>query len=162
MTQTNVLVVAAPRHVDDVRGSALAQTLRDDLQLPIETVHIASLYTIYMAPSLPLTLKRPGKRCLPTPSCRHHSGMHVPRLIATGLSKSVFCPVRRTMLGVPLPRRWRTFTSGLSMVRCIVHSSTCSKGRVTRQEVERVVRDVLANPLIHQWRITASDRLARR
>jgi phosphoribosylformylglycinamidine synthase len=30
------------------------------------------------------------------------------------------------------------------------------RGALQRRDVERVVRDVLANPLIHQWRITAA------
>ena len=30
------------------------------------------------------------------------------------------------------------------------------RGALQRQDVERVVRDVLANPLIQQWRITAA------
>ena len=47
MTQTNVLAVAPPLHLDDVRGEALAQTLREDLQLPVTAARLASLYTIH-------------------------------------------------------------------------------------------------------------------
>jgi phosphoribosylformylglycinamidine synthase len=153
VTKTNVLVVAAPRHLDDVRGSALAQALRDDLQLPIETVHIASLYTIH-APLTAADLEE-ARQTLFTDAVVQTSLWDArPPVDCDWIIQVSFLPGTTDNVG-------RTAAEALEDIYQrpldgAVYSSQLYmlKGRVTRQEVERVVRDVLANPLIHQWRIT--------
>ena len=48
------------------------------------------------------------------------------------------------------PFQGEVYTSSLYLLR----------GALPRRDVERIVRDVLANPLIQQWRITAGRGLA--
>jgi phosphoribosylformylglycinamidine synthase len=156
VTQTNVLVVAAPRYVEDVRGSALAQTLRDDLQLPIETVYIASLYTIHA--SLTAADLEEARQTLFTDAVVQMSLWDArPPVDCDWIIQVSFLPGTTDNVG-------RTAAEALEDIYQqsldgAVYSSQLYmlKGNVTRQEVERVVRDVLANPLIHQWRITPAS-----
>ncbi|WP_256868349.1 AIR synthase-related protein [Candidatus Entotheonella palauensis] len=154
MTQTNVLVVATPPHLDDVRGSALAQTLREDLHLPVEAARIASLYTIH-APLTAADLED-ARQALFTDAVVQTSFWDArPPVDCDWIIQVGFLPGTTDNVG-------RTAAEALEDI-CqqpldgTVHHSQLYllQGNLTRQDAERVVRDVLANPLIHQWRITA-------
>jgi phosphoribosylformylglycinamidine synthase len=123
------------------------------LQLPIETVHIASLYTIH-APLTAADLEE-ARQTLFTDAVVQTSLWDArPPVDCDWIIQVSFLPgttdnVGRTAAEALEDIYQRSFDGA-------VYSSQLYmlKGSVTRQEVERVVRDVLANPLIHQWRIT--------
>src|SRR5438093_4677997 len=155
MKQVNILVVATQPHMPDVRGMALQQTLQDDLHLRLDEVHTAALYTIH-APLTPADLEE-ARQVLFTDAVVQESfwarrpQMVCDWIVQVGLLPGVTDNVGRTaaraledIYGHPL--HGEVYTSSLYLLR----------GALQRQEVERVVRDVLANPLIHQWRITAA------
>src|SRR5262245_53495084 len=50
--QVHILVVATQPHLLDVRGESLKQTVREDLDLTLDEVRTASLYTVH-APITP-------------------------------------------------------------------------------------------------------------
>ena len=52
MKQVHILVVATQPHLLDVRGEALKQTVREDLNLALDEVRTAALYTVH-APITP-------------------------------------------------------------------------------------------------------------
>jgi phosphoribosylformylglycinamidine synthase II len=155
VTQTNVLVVAVPPHLDDVRGSALAQTLREDLQLPVQAARLASLYTI-RAP-LTTTDLEDARQTLFTDAVVQTSLWDArPPVACDWIVQVSFLPGTTDNIG-------RTAAEALEDIYqrpldgAVYHSRLYMlQGDLTRQDVERVVRDVLANPLIHQWRITAA------
>lgn len=155
MIQTHVLVVATPPHLDDVRGSALAQTLREDLQLPVETARIASLYTIY-APLTTTDLEEARQTLFTDAVVQTSSWDARPSIDCDWIVQVSFLPGTTDNVG-------RTAAEALEDIyqqpfNGAVYSSQLYllQGDLTPQNVERVVRDVLANPLIHQWRITAA------
>ena len=155
MTQTNVLVVATPPHLDDRRGSALAQALREDLQLPVETARIASLYTI----DAPLTTTdlEDARQTLFTDAVVQTSAWNArPPGHCDWIVQVSFLPGTTDNVG-------RTAAEALEDIYQqpldggVYHSQLyLLQGDLTQRDVERVVRDVLANPLMHQWRITAA------
>jgi phosphoribosylformylglycinamidine synthase len=151
----NVLVVSPLPHVRDVRGEALRQTIREDLHLAVDQVHTASLYTIH-APHTPEELDT-ARQGLFTDAVVEESfwARRPPRdcqwIVQVGFLPGVTDNVGRTaaraledVYGRPL--EGEVYTSTLYLFQ----------GTLQRHEVERVVRDILANPLIHQWRITAA------
>ncbi len=156
MTQSNVLVVATPPHLDDRRGAALAQTLREDLHLPVESVRIASLYTIH-APLTPSDLED-ARQTLFTDAVVHTSLWDArPPVDCDWIVQVSFLPGTTDNVG-------RTAGEALEDIyqqplNGAVYSSHLYllQGHVSQQDVERVVQDVLANPLIHQWRITSAS-----
>jgi len=155
MKHVNILVVATRPQVPDVRGQALQRTLQDDLHLTIDAARTAALYTIH-APctSADLEVARQG---LFTDAIVQESGwatrpaMACDWIVQVGLLPGVTDNVGRTAARAlediyDRPLQGEVYTSSLYLLR----------GALQRQDVERVVRDVLANPLIHQWRITAA------
>ena len=153
MTQTNVLAVASPPHLDDVRGAALAQTLREDLQLPVAAARLASLYTIH-APLSAADLEE-ARQTLFTDAVVQTSYWDArPPAPCDWIVQVGFLPGATDNVG-------RTAAEALGDIYqqpldgAVYHSQLYMlQGDLTRQDVERVVRDALANPLIHQWRIT--------
>ena len=154
MKQVNILVVAAQPHVPDVRGAALQRTLQDDLALRVDAVRTASLYTIH-APLTPVELEE-ARHVLFTDTVVEESfwatrpPMACDWIVQVGLLPGVTDNVGRTAMRAlediaASPLQGEVYTSSLYLLR----------GALQRQDVERVVRDVLANPLIQQWRITA-------
>jgi len=155
MKQVNILVVATRPQMPDVRGAALQHTLQDDLHLQVDEVRTASLYTIH-APLTPADLEE-ARQVLFTDTVVQESGwatrpaLACDWIVQVGLLPGVTDNVGRTAARAlediyDHPLHGEVYTSSLYLLR----------GALQRQEVERVVRDVLANPLIHQWRITAA------
>jgi phosphoribosylformylglycinamidine synthase len=151
----NVLVVTPLPHIRDVRGEALRQTIQEDLHLTVDQVHTASLYTIH-APHTPAELDT-ARQGLFTDTVVEESfwAKRPPRecqwIVQVGFLPGVTDNVGRTaaraledVYGRPL--EGEVYTSTLYLFQ----------GALQRHEVERVVRDILANPLMHQWRITAA------
>ncbi len=153
--QTNILVVATLPHMADRRGEVLRQTLHDDLQLTLDQVHTAALYTI-CAPRTPADLEE-ARQMLFTDTVVQESywakrpPVDCQWIIQLGFLPGITDNVGRTAT-VALediynrPLEGAVYTSHLYLLR----------GALQRRDVERVVRDQLANPLIHQWRITAA------
>ncbi len=156
MTQTNILVVATPPRLDDVRGSALAQTLREDLHLPIEAARIASLYTI-RAPFTSTALEDARQTLFTDAVVQTSSWDARPPVDCDWIVQVGFVPGTTDNVG-------RTAGEALEDILqqpldgAVYHSQLyLLRGDLSQQDVERAVRDVLANPLIHQWRITAAS-----
>src|SRR5262245_58827483 len=162
MKQVNILVVATRPQMPDVRGAALQQTLQDDLHLQVDAVRTASLYTIH-APLTPAELEK-ARQVLFTDMVVQESGwatrpaLACDWIVQVGLLPGVTDNVGRTAARAlediaDQPFQGEVYTSSLYLLR----------GALQRRDVERVVRDILANPLIQQWRITAAadwqDRL---
>ncbi len=155
MKQVNILVVATRPQAPDVHGQALQRTLQDDLHLAIEEVRTAALYTIH-APLTPADLEVARQRLFTDAIVQESSWAKRPTLpcdwiVQVGLLPGVTDNVGRTAARAleeiyDQPLQGEVYTSSLYLLR----------GALQRQDVERVVRDVLANPLIHQWRITAA------
>ena len=156
MTQTHVLAVAVPPHLDDARGAVLAQTLREDLQLPVTAARLASLYTIH-APFSAADLEE-ARQTLFTDAVAQASYWDArPPVSCDWVVQVSFLPGATDNVG-------RTAAEALDDIYqrpldgAVYHSQLYMlQGNLTRQDVERVVRDALANPLIHQWRITAAS-----
>jgi phosphoribosylformylglycinamidine synthase len=155
MKQVNILVVATQPHMPDVRGVALQQTLRDDLHLHVDEVRTASLYTIH-APLTPADLED-ARQVLFTDAVVQESfwaqrpAMTCDWIVQVGFLPGVTDNVGRTAARAlediaQHPFQGEVYTSSLYLLR----------GALTRRDVERIVHDVLANPLIQQWRITAA------
>ena len=155
MKQVNILVVATQPHILDVRGVALQRTLQDDLHLHVDEVRTASLYTIH-APLTPADLEQ-ARQVLFTDAVVQEScwaqrpAMTCDWIVQVGLLPGVTDNVGRTAARAlediaDQPLQGEVYTSSLYLLR----------SALSRREIERVVRDVLANPLIQQWRITAA------
>ena len=155
MQHVNILVVATRPEAPDVRGQALQRTLQDDLHLTIEEARTAALYTIH-APSITADLEA-AQQVLFTDAIVQESywakrpALPCDWIVQVGLLPGVTDNVGRTAARAleeiyDRPLQGEVYTSSLYLLR----------GALQRQDVERVVRDVLANPLIHQWRITAA------
>lgn len=149
---TNLVVSPLPR-VRDARGEALLRSLQADPRCPVERAAIASLYTIRS--SLSMRDLEAARRVLftdgvveesrwdsrpPTP-CRW--------IVQVGMLPGVTDNVGRTalrgledMLGHPI--EGEVYTSSLYLL----------EGALDFNEVDCLVQDFLANPLVHQWRIT--------
>ena len=155
MKQVNILMVATQPHMPDVRGVALQQTLQDDLHLRVDEVRTASLYTIH-APLTPADLEE-ARQVLFTDAVVHESfwaqrpSMTCDWIVQVGFLPGVTDNVGRTAARAleditHRPFQGEVYTSSLYLLR----------GALARRDVERIVRDMLANPLIQQWRITAA------
>lgn len=153
MSHVNRLVVTPRASMRDVRGEALREALRQDLHLTVEQVRTAAVYTIH-APWTPAQLEE-ARRVLFTDAVVEESlwNQRPPGecqwIVQVGFLPGVTDNVGHTatqaveeVYGAPL--QGEVYTSTLYMF----------SGPLQRQDVERVVRDVLANPLIQQWRIT--------
>ncbi|GIX48819.1 MAG: hypothetical protein KatS3mg131_3030 [Candidatus Tectimicrobiota bacterium] len=156
MLQTHVLVVSAAPHVPDVRGQALCQAIREDLGLPVEAVRTAFVYTIHT--SWARAELEEARRVLFTDAIVQTSywNRRPPEpchwIVQVGLLPGVTDNVGRTATEAladiyrrPLPGA--VYASSLYLLR----------GALAYSDVERLVRELLANPLIHQWRITAAE-----
>jgi phosphoribosylformylglycinamidine synthase len=140
----------------DVRGQALKQTLREDLHLPVDEVRTAALYTIH-APFTPDDLEN-ARQYLFTDTVVQESywtrrpPVDCDWIVQVGFLPGITDNVGRTATAAledmyDRPLQGAVYTSHLYLLR----------GSLQRCEVERLVTDSLANPLIHQWRITAAD-----
>ncbi len=149
----NILVVATPPWMADRRGDALKQTLQDDLHLAVEQMRTASLYTIH-AP-LSATDLEAARQTLFTDAVVQESywARRPPAdcqwIVQVGFLPGITDNVGRTAAEAlkdiyDHSLQGEVYTSQLYLV----------SGALQRADAERVVRDVLANPLIHQWRIT--------
>lgn len=155
MKQVNVLVVGTRPHMRDVRGEALQRTLRDDLHLDVAQVRTAAVYTIH-APWTPQELREASQGLFTDAVVQEARwGTRPPDactwVIQVGLQPGVTDNVGRTATQAledmyARPLQGEVYTSTLYLLQ----------GALSRQDAERVVRDVLANPLIHQWRLTAA------
>jgi phosphoribosylformylglycinamidine synthase len=152
----NILVVATQPHLPDGRGVALQQTMQEDLHLSVDAVRTAALYTLH-ASLTPDDLEE-ARQCLFTDAIVQESywarrpPVPCDWIVQIGLLPGITDNVGRTaaealedMLGHAVPGA--VYTSHLYLLR----------GVLQRRDVERVVTDILANPLIHQWRITAAS-----
>src|SRR5215468_11537464 len=155
MKQVNILVVTTRPQMPDVHGQALQRTLQDDLHLAIEEARTAALYTIH-APCTATDLET-ARQVLFTDAIVQEScwakrpAMACDWIVQVGLLPGVTDNVGRTAARAlediaDQPLQGEVYTSSLYLLR----------GALSLREAERVVRDVLANPLIQQWRITAA------
>jgi phosphoribosylformylglycinamidine synthase len=139
----------------DVRGEALLRSLRQDAHLAVEQVRTATLYTIRSPRSVEEL--EPGRRTLFTDAVVEESRWNrrppVPCrwIVQVAMLPGVTDNVGRTasralgdMLARPL--EGEVYSSSLYLF----------EGDLQRADVERAVEDFLANPLVHQWRITAA------
>jgi phosphoribosylformylglycinamidine synthase len=153
--QVNILVVATQPHLPDVRGEALKQTMQEDLYLSVAEVRVAAVYTMH-APCAADELEA-ARQSLFTDAVVQESywarrpPVDCQWIVQLGLLPGLTDNVGRTAVEAledVYGRPWHgaVYTSHLYLLR----------GALQRQDVERVVTDILANPLIHQWRITAA------
>jgi phosphoribosylformylglycinamidine synthase len=153
--QVNILVVAKQPQRPDVRGEALKQTMQEDLHLSVAEVRTAAVYTMHV-PCAADELEE-ARQSLFTDAVVQESywarrpPVDCQWIVQIGLLPGLTDNVGRTAVealedvyGRPWPGA--VYTSHLYLLR----------GALQRQDVERVVTDILANPLIHQWRITAA------
>ena len=153
MNQTHILVVATPPQQPDLRGEALKRTLRDDLHITVAEVRVASLYTIH-SPLTPDDLE-PARQTLFTDTVTQESYWSArPPVDCHWIVQVGFLPGMTDNVG-------RTATEALEDIYDqaldgAVYTSRLYllKGALARDDVERIVHDLLANPLIHQWCIT--------
>ena len=155
MQNVTILVVSPRPQMRDVRGEALLHSLREDAHLAVEQVRTAALYTIHS----PLSVEslEPARRALftdavveesrwderPPVSCR----WIVQVAMLPGVTDNVGRTASRALEDVlTRPLEGEVYTSSLYLF----------DGDLQRDDVERVVRDFLANPLVHQWRVTAA------
>lgn len=153
--QVHVLVVTARACMPDVQGKALQQTLQDDLRVSVGTVRTASLYTIH-APVTPDDLEEARQYLFTDTIVQESYWNQRPPGDFDWIIQVGFLPGMTDNMG-------RTATEALEDIRShplqgTVYTSHLYllQGRLQRREIERVVTDTIANPLIHQWRITAS------
>ena len=151
-----ILVVSPLPGIRDARGEALLRSLQQGLLCPVERVRTASLYTFQS--SLPVQQLEASRRVLFTDGVveesRWDSRPPVPCrwIIQVGMLPGVTDNVGRTasralddMLGRPLDGD--VYASTLYLL----------EGDLDYEEVDGLVRDFMANPLVHQWRITSAD-----
>jgi phosphoribosylformylglycinamidine synthase len=155
MQQVHILVVATRPHMLDVRGEALKQTVYEDLHLSLDEVRTAALYTVH-APVTPDDLEE-ARQYLFTDAVVQESYWtkrppgNCDWIVQIGLLPGITDNVGRTATEAlediyARPLQGAVYTSHLYLLR----------GALQRGDVQRIVRDTLANPLIHQWRITAA------
>jgi phosphoribosylformylglycinamidine synthase len=153
--QVHILVVATRPHLPDVRGDALKHTMREDLHLSVENVRTAALYTVH-APLTPEDLEEARQYLFTDAVAQESYWTKRPPgacdwIVQVGFLPGITDNVGRTATEAlediyARPVQGAVYTSHLYLLR----------GTLQRHEVERVVGDILANPLIHQWRITAA------
>ena len=150
-----ILVVSPLPRIRDARGEALLRSLQQDPLCPVERARTASLYTVRSC--LSVQELEAARRVLFTDAVveesRWDSRPPVPCrwIIQVGMLPGVTDNVGRTasralgdMLAHPLDGE--VYTSSLYLL----------EGDLDYGDVERLVRDSLANPLVHQWRITSA------
>ena len=151
-----ILVVSPLPGIRDARGEALLRGLLQDSHCPVERVRTASLYTFRS--SLAVQQLEAARQVLFTDGVveesRWDSRPPVPCrwIVQVGMLPGVTDNVGRTasralddMLGRPLDGD--VYASTLYLL----------EGDLDYGEVDRLVRDFMANPLVHQWRITSVD-----
>jgi phosphoribosylformylglycinamidine synthase len=153
--QVHILVVATRPHLLDVRGEALKHTMREDLHLAVDDVRTAALYTVH-APLTPEDLEEARHYLFTDAVAQESYWTRRPPgaydwIVQVGFLPGITDNVGRTATEAlediyARPVQGAVYTSHLYLLR----------GALQRHEVERVVGDILANPLIHQWRITAA------
>ena len=150
-----ILVVSPRPQLRDVRGETVLRNLREGAHLAVEQVRTAALYTVRSPRSVDAL--EPARRALFTDAVVEESRWDqrppVPCrwIVQVAMLPGVTDNVGRTaaraledMLAGPL--EGEVYTSSLYLI----------DGALQREDVERVVRDFLANPLVQQWRITAA------
>ena len=151
-----ILVVSPLPRIRDARGEALLRSLQQDPLCPVGRVSTASLYTFQS--SLSVQQLEAARQVLFTDGVveesRWDSRPPVPCrwMIQVGMLPGVTDNVGRTatraledMLGYPVDGD--VYASSLYLL----------EGDLDYGEVDRLVRDFMANPLVHQWRITSAD-----
>ncbi|MGE3536652.1 MAG: AIR synthase-related protein [Candidatus Tectimicrobiota bacterium] len=156
MKQSHVLVVASRPNMPDVRGVALQRALAEDLHLTVDAMHTAALYTIH-APYAPEALEEARQVLFTDAVVQESYWTRRPPVpcdwivqvgLLPGVTDNVGHTARQALEDIyQRPLDGEVYTSTLYLIR----------GALSRQEVERLVRDMLANPLIQQWRITAAE-----
>ena len=155
MKQVHILVVATRPHLPDVRGEALKHTMREDLHLAVDDIRTAALYTVH-APLTPEDLEEARQYLFTDAVAQESYWTKRPPgaydwIVQIGFLPGITDNVGRTAAEAlediyARPVQGTVYTSHLYLLR----------GALQRHDVERVVCDILANPLIHQWRITAA------
>lgn len=153
--QVHVLVVTPCTAMPDVRGEALQQMLQNDLGLSVSAVRTASVYTIH-APVTPDDLDAARQYLFTDTIVQASYWNQRPPGNCDWIIQVGFLPGMTDNVG-------RTATEALEDIRNqplqgTVYTSQLYllQGHLQRHEVERLVTDSLANPLVHQWRITAA------
>lgn len=155
MQQSHILVVTTRAQLSDVRGQAIQRAVAEDLHLTVDEIRTASLYTIQT--SRPRAELEEARQVLFTDAVVQESfwaqrpPMSCDWIVQVGFLPGVTDNVGHTAMRAlediyEQPLEGSVYTSVLYLMRGILQP----------QEVERVVRDLLANPLIQQWRITAA------
>ena len=150
-----ILVVSPLPQIRDARAEALLRSLQQDPLCPVERARTASLYTIRS--SLSIQELEAARRVLFTDGVveesRWDSRPPLPCrwIVQVGMLPGVTDNVGRTasraledMLGHPI--NGEVYTASLYLL----------EGDMEYSDVERLVADFLANPLVHQWRITSA------
>jgi phosphoribosylformylglycinamidine synthase len=157
MQQVNVLVVATPPHRVDVRGESLKHTLQEDLHLAVEQVRTASLYTI-QSPRTAADLEVARQALFTDAIVLESYWAKRPPVDCQWVVQVGFLPGLTDNVGRTSAEALADIYDDSEPVQEAVYTSQLYlfSGNLQRRDVDRVVRDVLANPLIHQWRITAA------
>ena len=155
MQKVTTLVVSPRPQMRDVRGEALLRSLRADARPAVRQVRTAALYTI-RSPRSAEELE-PARRELFTDAVVEESRWDqrppvpcrwiVQVAMLPGVTDNVGRTASRALEDVlARPLEGEIYTSSLYLL----------DGDLQRDDVERVVWDFLANPLVHQWRVTAA------
>jgi phosphoribosylformylglycinamidine synthase len=155
VNQVHILAVATKPHLPDVRGAALQQTVEEDLHLLLNDVRTAALYTIH-APITADALEEARQYLFTDAVVQESYWTKRPPgacdwIVQVGFLPGITDNVGRTATEAledmyARPLQGTVYTSHLYLLR----------GALQRRDVERIVTDVLANPLIQRWRITAA------
>ena len=150
-----ILVVGPSPQMPDVRGETLLRSLQEDARFAVEQVRTAALYTIRSPFSVGEL--EPARRALFTDAVVEESRWDgrpplpcrwiVQVAMLPGVTDNVGRTASRALEDVlARPLEGEVYASSLYLL----------DGDLRRDDVERAVRDFLANPLVHQWRITAA------
>ena len=139
----------------DVQAEAVQQSMRDDLHLHVEQVRTAAVYTI-QAPQTAEAFEGARQALFTDAVVQESAWARRPQsdcqwIVQVGFLPGVTDNVGRTAAEALADMYGQSFDGQ-------VYTSTLYllRGALSRHDVERVVRDLLANPLIQQWRITAA------
>jgi len=142
----------------DARGEATRQAVVDELDIPVESVRCAEVYTIYASLS-PDELDRVSKELLTDPVIQQSSATEpvltdYDWLIEVGFRPGVTDNVGKTaaegiadVIGRPLGPDEAVYTS----------RQYALGGRLTEEQVDHIARGLLANELIQRWVIRRGD-----
>ena len=153
-TVTN-LVVSPLAQFRDARGETLLRSLQQAPLCPVEGAATASLYTIRS--SLPMEDLEAARRVLFTDEVMQESRWDERPLapcrwiVQVGMLPGVTDNVGRTA--------WRgleDMLGGATDGEVYTSSLYLLEGDLDYSDVERLVQDYLANPLVHRWRITSA------